>query len=67
MKTVTVTGGDLYRLALQNLGDATQFNRIIQANLNPAGGPPIDVVLTGIVTLNMPSVNPDATGGILAL
>jgi hypothetical protein len=67
MRNVTVTGGDLYRLALKNLGDATQFNRIIQANLNPAGGPPLDPVLTGIVTLNMPSVNPDATGGVLAL
>lgn len=67
MRTLTVTGGDLYRLALQNLGDATQWNRIVQANLNPAGGPPMDPVLTGIVTLNMPSVNPDATGGVLAL
>jgi hypothetical protein len=67
MKTVIMTGGDLYRLALQYLGDATQFSRIIQANLNPAGGPPLDPVLTGIVTLNLPSVNPDATGGILAL
>jgi hypothetical protein len=67
MKTVQVTGGDLYRLALQQLGDSTQFNRIIQSNLNPAGGPPMDPVLTGIVTLNLPSVNPDATGGILAL
>ena len=67
MRTVTVTGGDLYRLALQKLGDATQWNRIVQANLNPAGGPPLDPVLTGIDTLNMPSVNPDATGGILAL
>jgi hypothetical protein len=67
MKTVITTGGDLYRLALQNLGDATQFTRIIQANLNPAGGPPLDPVLAGINTLNLPSVNPDATGGILAL
>jgi hypothetical protein len=67
MKTVVVTGGDLYRLALKYLGDSTQWNRIVQANLNPAGGQPMDPVLTGIVTLNMPSVNPDATGGILAL
>lgn len=67
MRQVTVTGGDLFRLALQYLGDAQQWNRIVQANLSPAGGPPMDVVLTGINTLNMPSVNPDATGGILAL
>jgi hypothetical protein len=51
MKTLTVTGGDLYRLALMNLGDATQWNRIVQANLNPGGGPPMDPVLIGIVTL----------------
>lgn len=67
MKTITVVGGNLYQLALQHLGDATQFSRIIQANLNPAGGPPIDPVLTGVVTLNIPSKNPKATGGILVL
>jgi hypothetical protein len=61
MKTATVTGGDLYRLALKYLGDATQWNRIAQAN------DLLDPVLTGVVTLNLPSVNPEATGGILVI
>jgi nucleoid-associated protein YgaU len=67
MRTVTVTGGTLYQLALQQLGDATQWNRIAQANANQAGGPPLDPILVGIVTLNIPAVNPKATGGILVV
>jgi nucleoid-associated protein YgaU len=61
MKTVTTTGGDLYRLALQYLGDATQWNRIAQANNL------LDPVIVGNQTLNLPSVNPEATGGILVI
>ena len=67
MKQVQVIGGDLYRLALKYLGDSTQWNRIVQANPSPAGGPPLDPVLSGTVTLNMPAVNPDLTGGVLIL
>jgi hypothetical protein len=66
MKTVSVTGGNLYQLALKYLGDATQFVRIVQANANPAGGPPLDPFLSGLVSLKIPSVNPQATGGVLA-
>jgi nucleoid-associated protein YgaU len=58
MKTVTVAGGNLYALALQHLGDATQWNRIAQANGL------IDPVLTGIVTLEIPSADPSAGGGV---
>jgi hypothetical protein len=65
MRQVSVTGGDLFHVALQYLGDATQFNRIIQANSGSSGGPPMDPMLTGLVTLNIPSVNPLATGGVL--
>jgi hypothetical protein len=67
MRQVTVSGGDLYHLALQELGDGTQWNRIAQANASKNGGPPMDPVLTGVVTLNIPSVNPQATGGILVI
>jgi hypothetical protein len=67
MRTITVSGGNLYQLALTYLNDATQFNRIIQLNRSPQGGPPMDPFLTGLVTLAIPSVNPQATGGILAL
>ena len=62
-KTVTVTGGDCYRIALKYLGDATQFNRILQAN--PQLG--LDPVIVGIKTLNIPSPNPQLTGGVLVL
>ena len=63
-KSLTVTGGNLYQLALQELGDATQFTRIMQANAGSNGGPPLDPFLTGLVTLKIPSVNPALTGGI---
>jgi hypothetical protein len=66
MQTITIAGGNLFALALQYLGDATQFDRLALANLTtlaPAGGVP-DPMLTGLVTLNIPSINPDAGGGI---
>ncbi len=56
--TIVVVGGDLFRIALQQLGDATQWNRI--AALNGLRDP----VLQGIVTLNIPAVDPAAGGGI---
>lgn len=59
MKTVDVTGGDLYHLALKYLGSAEQWNRIAQLNNL------LDPVLSGLVTIKIPSVNPAATGGIL--
>jgi hypothetical protein len=61
MRTVTVTGGDLFHIALQYLGDATQWNRIAQANGL------LDPVVTGTTTLIMPAPNPDLTGGVLVV
>ncbi|HZT82086.1 MAG TPA: hypothetical protein VFA26_17800 [Gemmataceae bacterium] len=58
MREITVAGGNLYALALQYLGDATQWNRIAQANGL------IDPVLTGIVTLRVPSLDANAGGGV---
>jgi nucleoid-associated protein YgaU len=58
MQTVTVIGGNLFDLALQYLGDATQWNRIAQANNLT------DPMLTGTVTLQIPSVDASAGGGI---
>jgi hypothetical protein len=58
MRTVTVIGGDLYSLALQYLGDATQWNRIAQLNNL------VDPVLAGVTTLQIPSVDSTAGGGI---
>jgi hypothetical protein len=58
LKTVTVAGGNLFRIALDQLGDATQWNRIAQLN------DILDPFLSGIVTLTIPPVDPNAGGGI---
>lgn len=58
MKQITVAGGDLFRLALQQLGDATQWNRIAAVNGLD------DPVLQGLVTLTLPAVDASAGGGI---
>jgi hypothetical protein len=58
--TITVAGGNLFQIAAQYLGDATQWNRI--AALNGLW----DFVITGTVTLKIPPVNnAAANGGIL--
>ena len=57
MNIVTVAGGDLFRLALLYLGDATQWNRI--AVLNGLDDP----VLDGLVTLTLPAADASAGGG----
>lgn len=57
---IQVAGGNLYQIAAQYLGDATQWNRI--AALNGL----LDPMLTGNLTLLMPVVNKNASsGGIL--
>jgi hypothetical protein len=60
MRTITVAGGDLFRIAAQELGDATQWIRIAQ--LNGISDP----MLEGVVTLTIPDVDPNAGGGIAA-
>lgn len=57
MNTTTVAGGDLFRVALRALGDATQWNRI--AALNGLTDP----VVSGLVTLQLPPVDNTAGGG----
>lgn len=61
MITVTVTSGNLFQLAATYLGDATQWNRIVTLNSLPP-----EPFLTGTYTLQMPSTDPNAGGGILA-
>jgi nucleoid-associated protein YgaU len=58
MKIVNVAGANLYALALQYLGDATQWNRIAQANGL------IDPMVIGSAALIIPSVDTSAGGGI---
>jgi nucleoid-associated protein YgaU len=57
-QVITVAGGNLFALAAQYLGDATQWIRIAQAN-NLS-----DPVLSGINTLVIPPVDASAGGGI---
>lgn len=56
MRVLTVAGGDLFRLALEHLGDATQWNRI--AALNGLDDP----VLDGLQTLRLPERDLNAGG-----
>ena len=58
MRTLTVAGGNLFRIAAEQLGDATQWIRIAQ--LNGISDP----MLSGIVTLRLPARDPSAGGGI---
>lgn len=58
MTTIQVIGGDLFHLAATQLGDATQWIRIAQ--LNGLTDPNIP----GAMTLLIPDVDPNATGGI---
>jgi hypothetical protein len=58
MQTITAAGGNLYAVALQYLGSADQWNRIAQINGL------VDPMLTGLVTLQIPSVDPSAGGGV---
>lgn len=57
-KTITAAGGNLFRVAAEQLGDATQWLRIAQ--LNDIDDP----VLSGIVTLLVPNRSSNAGGGI---
>lgn len=58
LRNITIAGGNLFRLAATELGDATQWIRIAQLNgLN-------DPILNGLITLNIPDRNLALTGGI---
>ncbi len=59
MRTITVAGGNLFRIAADQLGDATQWIRIAQ--LNGLADP----CLSGLVTLLIPNTDPTAGGGIV--
>lgn len=60
LKTITVAGGNLFAIAAQELGDATQWNRI--ARLNGMSDP----MIIGIVDLVIPPIDANAgNGGIL--
>lgn len=58
MRSIQVAGGDLFRLALTYLGDATQWIRIAQ--LNGLSDP----MLRGAMTLRLPERDTPAGGGV---
>jgi hypothetical protein len=58
MKTITVVGDNLFRIAAAQLADATQWIRI--AELNNISDP----MLTGVNTLLIPQIDRNAGGGI---
>lgn len=60
MRTLLVAGGNLFQIAAQQLGDATQWIRIAQLNQLS------DPMLTGVVTLTIPDVDLTAGGGVAA-
>jgi hypothetical protein len=58
MRSITVAGGNLFQIAAEQLGDATQWIRIAQLN-NLS-----DPMLAGVVILLIPDRDPSAGGGI---
>ena len=60
MQTIRVNGGNLYDLAAQYLGDATQWIRIAQQN----GLSDPFISTTTPITLTIPDVDSTATGGV---
>ena len=60
MKRITIAGDNLFHIAAQQLGDATQWIRI--AELNNLSDP----MLSGVVELMIPDVDRNAGGGIAA-
>ena len=58
MRTILVAGTDLFTVAAQELGDATQWFRI--AALNGL----IDPLLFGLVTLRIPDPDASQVGGL---
>ena len=58
MNTISVVGGDLFHIAAQQLGDATQWIWIAQLNKL------VDPNIPGSMILQIPDVNPSATGGV---
>ena len=65
MKILTVAGGNLFRIAAEQLGDATQWLRIAQLN-NLTDPVLTGSTVNGVITLRIPNRDPRAGGGIAA-
>ncbi len=60
MQAIQVAGGNLYRIAMVYLGDATQWVRIAQLNGLT------DPMLSGTMSLRIPNRDASAGGGVAA-
>ena len=58
MRTILIAGSNLFTVAAQELGDATQWFRI--AAMNGLTDP----MLYGLVTLQIPNIDTTQTGGL---
>ena len=58
MRTITIAGGNLFRIAAEQLGDATQWIRIAQLNGLT------DPELNGVITLRIPNTDLSVGGGV---
>lgn len=58
MRSITVVGQNLFRVAADELGDATQWIRIAQLNRIS------DPMILGVVSLLLPETDPNSGGGI---
>lgn len=58
MRKITVVGGDLYQIALIELGDASQWWRIAEANGI------VDPILSGMTVLLVPGEDATLTDGV---
>ncbi len=58
MNEIKIAGGNLFQIAAQQLEDATQWLRIAQLNGLT------DPMLSGVLTLKIPPLDPSAGGGI---
>ena len=58
MRSHVTVGGNLFRIAAEQLNDATQWIRIAQLNHLA------DPFLTGLVTLRLPPIDPTSGGGV---
>ena len=65
MRDITVVSGNLFRIAMEELGDATQWIRIAQLN-NLTDPMLTGSVAVGVIRLRIPAIDPDAGGGIAA-
>lgn len=59
MRDIIIAGGDLFRIAMEQFGDATQWIRIAQ--MNNIADPWID----GVRTLRIPAPDTRAGGGVV--